>query len=34
LEDANDSFDPMIEPLLGKAIEKKGNIWTIKLGDE
>lgn len=24
----------MIEPLLGKAIEKKGNIWTIKLGDE
>lgn len=34
LEDANEAFDPMIEPLLGKQIAKKGNIWTIKLGDE
>lgn len=34
LEDANETFDPMLEPLLGKAIEKKGQMWTIKLGDE
>lgn len=34
LEDSEETFDPMIEPLLGKQIEKKGNIWTIKLGDE
>jgi len=34
LEDSEESFDPMIEPLLGKLIEKKGNMWTIKLGDE
>jgi len=34
LEDAGETFDPMMEPLLGKSIEKKGNIWTIKLGDE
>jgi len=33
LEDANETFDPMIEPLLGKQIDKKGNMWTIKLGD-
>ena len=33
LEDANESFDPMIEPLLGKQIDKKRNMWTIKLGD-
>jgi dynein heavy chain, axonemal len=34
LEDANETFDPIIEPLLGKQIEKKGNMWTIKIGDE
>lgn len=34
LEDSNETFDPMMEPLLGKAIEKKGNMWTLKLGDE
>lgn len=33
LEDANETFDPMIEPLLGKQIDKKRNMWTIKLGD-
>lgn len=34
LEDANETFDPMIDPLLGKMIEKKGNSYMIKLGDE
>jgi dynein heavy chain len=34
LEDSEEVFDPMVEPLLGKQIEKKGNMWTIKLGDE
>jgi hypothetical protein len=34
LEDANETFDPIIEPLMGKQIEKKGNMWTIKIGDE
>ena len=34
LEDANEVFDPVIEPLLGKAIEKKGNMWNIKIGDD
>jgi len=34
LEDANESFDPMMEPLLGKQIAKKGTNWFIKLGDE
>jgi len=34
LEDSNETFDPMVEPLLGKQVEKKGSIWTIKLGDE
>lgn len=33
LEDANDSFDPMLEPLLGKQIEKKGSIMYIRIGD-
>jgi dynein heavy chain len=33
LEDANETFDPMLEPLLGKQIDKKRNMWTIKLGD-
>jgi dynein heavy chain len=34
LEDANETFDPMMEPLLGNQIEKKGNSLMIKLGDE
>jgi dynein heavy chain len=34
LEDAGESFDPMFDPLLGKQIEKKGNVWFIKLGDD
>ncbi len=25
LEDANETFDPMLDPLLGKQIEKKGS---------
>lgn len=33
LEDANDSFDPMLDPLLGKQIEKKGSICYIRIGD-
>ena len=34
LEDSEETFDPMVEPLLGKQIEKKGGIMTIQLGDE
>lgn len=34
LEDANETFDPIIEPLMGKQIEKKGSMWTIKIGDD
>ena len=33
LEDANDTFDPMLDPLLGKQIEKKGSICYIRIGD-
>ena len=33
LEDATEQFDPMIEPVLGKQIEKQGSSWLIKLGD-
>lgn len=33
MEDANDSFDPMLDPLLGKQIEKKGSISYIRIGD-
>lgn len=33
LEDAIEDFDPLVEPLLGKQIDKKGNMWTLKLGD-
>lgn len=32
-EDANETFDPMLEPLLGKQIEKKGTAWYIRIGD-
>jgi len=34
LEDSNETFDPMLEPLLGKQIEKKGKNMFIKLGDD
>lgn len=33
MEDAGDSFDPMLEPLLGKQIEKKGAAMYLKIGD-
>lgn len=33
LEDATEEFDPLVEPLLAKQIDKKGNMWTLKLGD-
>ena len=32
-EDAGESFDPMLEPLLGKQIEKKGSAMYIRIGD-
>jgi dynein heavy chain len=33
LEDANETFDPMLEPLLGKQIEKKGSLMYLRIGD-
>lgn len=33
LEDATENFDPLLDPLMGKLIEKKSSNWTIKLGD-
>ena len=33
-EDANETFDPMLDPILGKQIEKKGSSWCIRLGDQ
>lgn len=33
LEDATEEFDPLVEPLLGKQIDKKSKMWTLKLGD-
>ena len=32
-EDANETFDPMLDPLLAKQIEKKGNDLFIKFGE-
>lgn len=32
-EDAGETFDPMLEPLLGKQIEKKGAAMYIRIGD-
>lgn len=32
-EDAGEGFDPMLEPLLGKQIEKKGSAMYIRIGD-
>jgi dynein heavy chain len=34
LEDANETFDPLLDPLLAKQIEKKGSEWYIKFGDQ
>lgn len=33
-EDAGESFDPILEPLLGKQLEGKGQHFTVKIGDE
>ena len=32
-EDAGETFDPMLEPLLGKQIEKKGSVMYVRIGD-
>jgi len=34
LEDANETFDPLLDPLLAKQIEKKGSEYFIKFGDQ
>lgn len=34
LEDAGETFDPMLDPLLAKQIEKKGSEYYIKFGDQ
>lgn len=33
LEDATETFDPILDPLLGKQIEKKGSDTLIKFGE-
>jgi len=33
LEDATETFDPLIEPVLAKMIETKGGASTIKLSE-
>lgn len=33
-EDAGESFDPVLEPLLGKQIEGRGQHFTVRVGDE
>lgn len=33
-EDATENFDPMLDPLLSKQIEKKSNELLIKFGDK
>ena len=32
--DANEEFDPVIEPVLGKKLEKLGNQTFIKIGED
>jgi dynein heavy chain, axonemal len=32
-EDANETFDPLLDPLLAKQIEKKGTDYYIKFGE-
>lgn len=35
LEDSNETFDPILEPVLGKMIDKKNKSnWRIKIGDD
>lgn len=33
-EDATETFDPMLDPLLAKQIEKKGSEMSIKFGEQ
>lgn len=33
-EDAGESFDPILEPLLGKQLEGRGTSYTVRIGDE
>jgi len=33
LEDAGETFDPLLDPLLGKQVEKRGSTATIRVGD-
>jgi dynein heavy chain, axonemal len=33
-EDANESFDPILEPILMKQLKKEGNEIMIKFGDK
>lgn len=33
-EDATETFDPMLDPILSKQIEKKSSEWLIKFGDK
>lgn len=33
-EDAIETFDPMLDPLLGKQVEKKGKEKVLKFGDK
>lgn len=33
LEDAGENFDPLLEPLMSKQIEKKGSMYNIRVGE-
>lgn len=32
-EDANETFDPMLDPILSKQLKKEGGDWVIRFGD-
>ena len=32
-EDANETFDPMLDPVLSKQLKKEGGEWVIRFGD-
>jgi hypothetical protein len=32
-EDANETFDPMLDPILSKQLKKEGAEWLIKFAD-
>lgn len=32
-EDANETFDPMLDPILSKQLKKEGGEWVIRFGD-